>query len=128
MDDPKILSSFWEQCHKDGTAAAFDKLAPGKPTYGISYAYEGGKTFSYLAGVESSQPVPKGFTELLVPAAQYAVFPVEGPMPGAIHSTFDFAFGEFLPKNNLSYGGSPSLEVYYMDKEPFRCEVWIPVK
>lgn len=85
----------------------------------------------YIIAVASAAPLgegTEGLEEHQVPAGTWAVFPGEGPMPGAIQELEQRVVAEWLPTSGYEYANAPDIEVYLRpDPKNARFEVWIPV-
>lgn len=66
------------------------------------------------------------------PAASWAIFPVHGAMPHAMHKVWERIFLEWFPSTGYEHTGGPEMEVYLSDKDPssedYNSEIWIPIK
>lgn len=146
---PKLSTTMEnEACYKDIPAFWNEVAAGGKieqlgamidqPPFGMMGVSACGDTpitststrFDYYIAAPTSQAVPQGMTEYMVPAATWAVFECIGPMPGSIQELQRRVATEWLPTSGYEYGNAPDIEVYY-DKDgtkpDTRSEVWIPV-
>ena len=76
----------------------------------------------------SSAPVPEGMYEWTIPAASWAVFSGNGPLPGAMQDLQRRIITEYLPDSGYELDKAPDIEVY-LDQpgEESRFQVWLPV-
>lgn len=82
----------------------------------------------YYIAVASSAPVPEGMYEWTIPAASWAVFSGNGPLPGAMQDLQRRIITEYLPDSGYELDKAPDIEVY-LDQpgEESRFQVWLPV-
>lgn len=86
--------------------------------------------FDYWIAAASSKPCPAEFGRLNVPACKWAIFEVEGPIPGAIQEAFVNIFSEWLPASGYEHAAAPEIERYFpgdMFSPSYKSEIWIPV-
>lgn len=123
------IPRFWETCGKDGTTERLMALArPEAPMLGICTDFDMPKgEFTYLVAVEApaekADPA-RGFESREIPAATWAVFTTILP---EIHKTWQRIFQEWFPASGYEHADGPELEVYVMDGDEMKCEIWIPV-
>lgn len=101
----------------------------GSDIFGIS-SYEDPRNIYYYIAARSDRVVPKGMTELEVPAATWAVFEGNDPYRDSIQSIFRRFLTEWLPFSNYEYAHLPDIEVYPMqtgNKMSSKAEIWIAV-
>lgn len=100
--------------------------------YGVCYNMTEAGDMDYLTGVEAApgHSVPEAFSEMIIPAGEYAVFRHEGHI-SLISQTFAAAFQTGLPQLNRESAPGPSFEWYSADFDPMtgagHVEVWIPL-
>ncbi|MGM0216706.1 AraC family transcriptional regulator [Enterococcus sp. AZ109] len=84
--------------------------------------------WEYVIGVASKE-VPIGFKQYKIPAAKWAVFSGEGPMPYSIQDLAKQVFTEWLPTSGFEYAELPDMEVY-LDNNPTdaKFQIWLPVR
>lgn len=131
------ISSFWEECGKNGVTQQLINLIPSHPRLqgllGVSFSAEGEKEeFPYgLAAEYDGAPVPEGLELITVPTATYAVFPVRGKMPEAFVETYTKICKEFFAQSGYEYANGVEIEVYPSDdvnNPEYYCEIWVAVK
>lgn len=101
----------------------------GSDIFGIS-SYEDPRNIYYYIAARSDRVVPKGMTELEIPAATWAVFEGNDPYRDSIQSIFRRFLTEWLPFSNYEYAHLPDIEVYPMqtgNKMSSKAEIWIAV-
>lgn len=89
--------------------------------------------FSYIAGeiVEGKVDVPDGMEAWTIPAATYAVFPAEGPVPNAIQDMWKYIYGTWLPGSDTwERADTEDFELYdeRMEQDPPVVDIYIPVR
>jgi len=124
------IHKFWDACYSDGSDRLM--LSTGKPPFlGVCYAMDEKGGFSYMIGLESTtDDIPTDLVTVNIPKSTWAVFDCVGPMPGAMHKTWDRIFTEYMPSEIYEHAGTPDLEVYYegdVSAEDYHSEVWIPI-
>lgn len=101
----------------------------GSDIFGIS-SYEDPRNIYYYIAARSDRVVPKGMSELEIPAATWAVFEGNDPYRDSIQSIFRRFLTEWLPFSNYEYAHLPDIEVYPMqtgNKMSSKAEIWIAV-
>ena len=85
------------------------------------------KDFPYLIGAEyAGGDVPNGYKVVDVPAAEWAVFGIDGLGEEKIQQTWHKIFAEFFPSSTYKPAGNFDLEVYPTDT--YKGEIWISVE
>jgi AraC family transcriptional regulator len=130
----KQVPKFWEDCMKDGSYEWVCSRAGKLGVLGISkdlHNFNNG-FFTYMIGIEKiKDTLPKGYAEVTIPAATWAVFECLGPLPEAIQDVTRRIFSEWFPATGYQLDCGPELEVYPVGdiySSDYRCEVWVPVK
>lgn len=101
--------------------------------YGVCCDADGTGTFRYVAGMEADQDlsIPKGMSDVHVPAGRYAVFEHQGHVSGLPKTVYSI-WNKALSDNDLSPRFAPDFEVYdkRFDVQTGRglVEIWIPVE
>jgi AraC family transcriptional regulator len=104
----------------------------GGVAYGVSYNFDREGNFDYLSAVEvaGSPLVPRGMTNLHLPAQRYAVFTHRGHIAG-IRATHAAIWRAWLPNSGYQVIEAPTFERYGPEFNPATglggVEVWIPV-
>ena len=91
----------------------------------------GGKFKYMIGGKYNGGAVPKGMELYEVPALEWAIFKVVGPMPGALQSVSSKIFKEWLPSSEYSIATGVDIE-WYSDGNTqdanYQSAIWIPIK
>ncbi|MBS7008678.1 GyrI-like domain-containing protein [Anaerostipes sp.] len=134
----KAIPRHWSEIKKDSMEQTLMELSDQEPQglFGINI-YNTDKTdsriFNYMIAVSSSRDAEDGFTEYIVPAMTWAVFPCTAETIGKTEAQ---AITKWLPKSkykplNKGYitgrmkSGAPDIEYY---GQGGYAEVWIGVK
>lgn len=94
--------------------------------------YDGG--FDYWIGCMSDEVCPDDLEEMTIPASDWAVFEIIGPMrplPNAMQDIWMRIYSEWLPNSGYQHAMLPEIEYYSsgdMMAADYRTEIWIPVK
>lgn len=132
----KKIPRLWNEVNSNGTCDRLFKLNNGqiKGVLGISVTNlekDSQKVMDYWVATEYEGDLPEGFLKIKVPAFQWAVFEVLGPMPEAMEKVWKNIYSEWFPSSGYNQAGSIEFEVY-LDEEPTKfdlySEIWIPVK
>jgi len=86
--------------------------------------------FDYYIATETSDDLPKNFSEYIIPKQTYAIFECRGAIPKAIQQLQKNIITDWLPASGYEYANAPDVEVYYegdRDSDDYKCEVWLPV-
>ncbi|WP_445506536.1 AraC family transcriptional regulator [Niallia sp. 03190] len=126
---------FWNEVNSNGTTdfLCSKNDGPIKGVLGVcAETTNTDKDMDYWIAVSTNQEATDGYETLTVPAANWAVFEVHGPMPTSIQKVWKQIYAEWFPSSGYTQAGAISLEVYGVDKEPthpdYYSEIWIPVK
>ena len=90
--------------------------------------------FTYMAaGHYDGRPVPEGMAVREIPAATWAKFRAQGPLPGSLQTLNAQIFQEWLPGNRQYELAFPiNIELYpepNTENNPeYECYIWLPVK
>lgn len=131
-DSFREVPALWNKADEENLPARLVPLMdPNNP--GLLGICDGsGEQPRYIIGVASTTPLEEGFAGLeehRVPGGTWAVFPGEGPMPGAIQELEQRVVAEWLPTSGYEYANGPDIEVYIQpDPQNARFEVWVPVR
>ncbi|MBO5773328.1 MAG: AraC family transcriptional regulator [Clostridia bacterium] len=91
----------------------------------------GGKFKYMIGGKYNGGSVPKGMELYEVPALEWAIFKVVGPMPGALQSVNSKIYKEWLPSSEYSISAGIDIE-WYSDGDTqdanYQSAIWIPIK
>lgn len=125
----KIVPKMWNKVGASGALQRMMPLMDSNPmgVLGVS-SCQNEDEWDYYIAVASTQDCPEGMSEYQVPAATWAVFPGNGPMPGAIQEIQKRALLEWLPGSGYEYANAPDVELY-LNADPVNAqfEVWVPV-
>ena len=90
--------------------------------------------FTYMAaGHYDGRPVPEGMAVREIPAATWAKFRAQGPLPGSLQTLNSQIFQEWLPGNQQYELAFPiNIELYpepdTENSPDYECYIWLPVK
>lgn len=101
----------------DAFLARIDELVPRDPdlAFGVIRPSPGEEQLEYVACVASpAARVPRGMTELVVPAGTYAVFEHRG-RPRDLHLTVNYVYASWLLRSRLRHTYGPDLELFGPD-------------
>ncbi len=91
----------------------------------------GGKFKYMIGGKYNGGDVPEGMELYEVPALEWAIFNVVGPMPGALQSVNSKIYKEWLPSSEYSIATGVDIE-WYSDGDTqdanYQSAIWIPIK
>ena len=129
------IPQFWNRCNADGTSDRLEALDGGVNSLLGICQYEGMQTdwFHYWIAAEvndAADPLAEGWETTVIPAATWAVFTSEGPMPHSVQNVWQRIFQEWFPGTGYEHAGGPEFELYLPgdpDAADYRCEIWIPV-
>ncbi len=125
----KIVPKMWLKAGQNGTLGKLAPFMTGEPKgiLGICAVYPNEK-YKYFIAVSNSADNVEGFEEYNIPAATWAIFRGEGPMPTAIQELEKRIMTEWFPSSGYEYANGPDIEVYINDDmQNSIFEVWIPV-
>lgn len=125
----KIAPEMWNKAAVDGTLQKLVPMMNSDPMgiLGVS-ACSDEDLWEYYIAVATTQDCPEGMSDYEVPASTWAIFPGNGPMPGAIQEIQKRAVLEWLPSSGYEYANVPDMEVYLnADPGNAQFEVWVPV-
>ncbi len=129
-----LISKFWDRLGAEGKVDALGMRAGTMGMLGMCHDFHPtDESFAYAVCVETPKTgaagFPKGCTTISVPAATYAVFEAEGPIPESIHEVWKKAYADWFPASEYEHAGTPDFEVYIGGPgEAMKCEVWIPIR
>lgn len=125
----QTVPKLWDRVAVDGTierlVPLMDQAMPG--VLGVSFCNQEDDR-KYIIGVVSEKPAEAPLEAFTIPAATWAVFPGDGPMPVSIQELEKRIFSEWLPTSGYEYANLPDIELYLSpDPQNAKYEVWIPV-
>lgn len=130
--DNSLCPSAWDQLYKNQSFESLEALGNGQ-SYGVCTDVKEGEIINYMAGYDvTDQRKAKalGLTIMEIEAAEYAVIPVKGPIPGSIHQAWKYVLEVFFPETGYRHSGAPDFEVYAegdMHSPDYEMELWIPI-
>lgn len=130
-ENHRDILAFWEETNREGWARKLDWGELGLIGACMDFDNEL-ETMTYFIGVvKSSDTNLDGMTVKSIPAASWAIFPVNGAMPDAIRAVWERIFSEWFPSTGYEHSGGPELEVYPSGGDPhaedYYSEIWIPI-
>lgn len=127
------FSLLWVQLMDGRTLDELIKLGSGE-NYGLCYNFKEDGNFSYMAGFDvedEEKALEMGLEILEVPAADYVVFVLVGPVPESIQRGW-LRVEEFFKDTGYEHGDSPDFEYYLegedMSQPDYKMELWVPLK
>ncbi|RRD31902.1 AraC family transcriptional regulator [Streptococcus minor] len=130
--DNSLCPSAWNQLFENQSFETLASLGNGQ-SYGVCSDVKEGEIINYMAGYDvTDQRKAKalGLTIMEIEAAEYAIIPVKGPIPGSIHQAWKYVLEVFFPETGYRHSGAPDFEVYAegdMDSPDYEMELWIPI-
>jgi AraC family transcriptional regulator len=126
------IPAFWEESDQNGFTFELAKKCGPMGLLGVCLQFNQEKQeLLYFIGAEKNIDVlPEDWEEKLIPAASWAVFESNGPLPDSIHKVWEKINSEWFPSSGYEHANAPDLEVYPegdTKNENYRCEVWIPI-
>ncbi len=127
------IPEFWNECQRDGTFSKLISIDAGEPKgiFGVFGAYdEQSEKMEYSIMAVSDKELPKGFREINIPGAAWAVFDCRGPVPGAIQKGWQYLNEEWLVKYPFRHAQCPEVEWYSSGNvydSSYLSQIWIPV-
>lgn len=123
----------WRQMYLLHAPATLEALGSGQ-SFGASYGMDENGQFTYMAGYDvrdGLQARAMGLTVLEVPAYDYVIAELHGPVPQCIHEGWDAVNNEYLAQQGLKRADAPDFEVYVegdIHAADYRMELWVPVE
>ena len=130
--DNSLCPSAWNQLFEKQSFETLASLGNGQ-SYGVCSDVKEGEIINYMAGYDvTDQRKAKalGLTIMEIEAAEYAIIPVKGPIPGSIHQAWKYVLEIFFPETGYRHSGAPDFEVYAegdMDSPDYEMELRIPI-
>lgn len=127
------IPKFWNDCQENGTfsmLAAMDEGTPGGMFGLYNCEKSSPKEIEYSIMVISDKEVLKGYREIQIPDALWAVFDCRGAVPQAIQNGWKYLQEEWLTKYPFGHAQCPELEWYShgnSDDGDYLSQIWIPV-
>ncbi|MFT8323584.1 MAG: GyrI-like domain-containing protein [Bacillus sp. (in: firmicutes)] len=124
----------WKEVNSNGTTDDLASRNDGLIKGILGVCAEAANTehkMDYWIAVSTKQKETHGYEALTIPAANWAVFEVHGPMPASIQKVWKQIYTEWFPSSGYIQAGTVSLEVYGEGNPAdlnYYSEIWIPVK
>lgn len=123
---------FWQTVIDSDAYDKIHNLSMGEPSGIIGCSvYQHHDDFYYAIAAASSQAVPEGMQEIIIPKATWVIFECCVPYKDSVQKIFQRFVSEWLPFSGYSYAMLPDLEIYpfYEDYEQSTMsEVWIAIE
>ncbi|RWZ58005.1 AraC family transcriptional regulator [Halobacillus fulvus] len=129
----KAIATFWSESNQNGFAAELGQMSGSMGLLGICAEFdEKQENLTYMIAAEKTDQEPHmELEEKAIEAGTWAVFPVNGPMPGAMPKAWERIFSEWFPSTGYEHAGGPEMEVYPDERDPstedYYSEIWIKV-
>ncbi len=126
---PKIWDSLFEKVGWQD----LENLGDGT-SYGACLEMKPNGAFSYMAGYDVTdikRAEALGLEIQTVPAAEYAIVKLVGPVPDCIHQGWQYIMKSFFPETGFQHAGTPDFEVYSegdMSSPDYQMELWVPIR
>jgi len=138
----KDIPLFWRESVQNGLVSKLWQSSGPMGMLGVCCEWAPAtEEFSYLIAIdkpEGETPPLEGLRELVLPAAQYAIFEIEGQLPKAIQDAWQRIYTEWFPNSGYEHAGSPDFERYPPfavddprgDPASPHCvtEIWVPLR
>ena len=131
IDNSKCPSA-WEKLYNNHSLESLENLGSGQ-SFGICSDVKEGEIINYMAAydvTDKTKAEELGLSIKDVPAAEYAIVPVKGPIPASIHNAWKYVLEVFFPETGYRHSGASDFEVYTegdMSSPDYQMELWIPV-
>lgn len=126
---PKVWDSLLEKFSQE----TLINLGSGQ-SYGMCFETKDSALINYMAcfNVKDIDKAKKlGLTIMEIPANNYAIVELNGPIPQSIHEGWKYVMERFFPEQGYQHSGAPDFEVYQegdMHSKNYKMELWIPIK
>lgn len=127
------IPAFWNECQRNGVFAQLVSMdaAPTKGLFGLFTDYDKQHNeITYSIMVISDAALPKGFIEIHIPKATWAVFDCRGALPQAVQKGWRYLNEEWLIQYPFQHGDCPEIE-WYSDGNAYDSnylsQIWIPI-
>ena len=131
IDNSKCPSA-WEHLYAHHSFESLESLGSGQ-SFGVCSDVKEGEIINYMAAydvTDKTKAEELGLSIKDIPAAEYAIVPVKGPIPASIHNAWKYVLEVFFPETGYRHSGAPDFEVYFkgdMSSSDYQMELWIPV-
>jgi AraC family transcriptional regulator len=129
-----VIPKLWQRFLK--RESEVQHVAAENVGLGVSFGIEKKEKeseFFHIVGhiVSSIEGIPEGMTYRKIPAHDYAVFTHKGPL-SKLGETYDFIYGEWMPKSEYEYDDSNEIEWYderfNPEAEDSEFDIYVPIK
>lgn len=127
------IPGFWSECQGDGTFSRLVSMDAGSPQGLFGLFLDDERTpdeMVYYIMVKAEGEVPKGYGEIIIPEAVWAVFDCRGAVPQAIQDGWKYLMEEWVVKYPFQHAPCAELEWYSRGNSYARdylSQIWIPV-
>ncbi|ULQ58777.1 AraC family transcriptional regulator [Brucepastera parasyntrophica] len=132
------IPRFWDDSMQDGRLKPFFEKAGDSAlgVCGVCHSFDM-KTGNFVYSIAIEKPrdtksLPKGCTDIPVPASTWGKFTSRGPMRKNFQETIKRIFSEWFPASGREHSGAPEIEYYPPlpdhEAEDYWCEYWVPLK
>jgi len=125
----EIVPQLWQRAASSGIVEKLAGMMDSEPMgiLGVSVCNEA-EQWNYFIATASNKEIDETLEEYIIPAATWAIFNGEGPMPYSIQDLEKRIVTEWLPSSGYEYANAPDIEVYLTaDPQNTKFEVWTPV-
>ena len=130
--ESKDCPGVWDELYAKFDIADLKALGNDQ-SFGVCSELSSGVGLNYLAGydvTDKKKAQELGLSLLEVAETQYAIVPVRGNVPEAIHEAWKYVLEVFFPENGYRHSGAPDFEVYAegdIHAEDYEMALWIPI-
>lgn len=124
------MPKLWKDRHQERKIFASLSKETQQSVYGLTMNYSE-QGFDYCLGAVSDQPIPQGFIEIKLPAAQWAIFQCTGPLPTAQYEMWRRIFREWIPFSGYELAELCEVEWYAggnINAADYESEIWLPLQ
>lgn len=127
------IPAFWSECQQNGIFAKLIAMDTGEPKGLLGLflnapSSTGDAKYAMMVCYEAE--TPQGFTEIILPEADWAVFDCVGPVPGAIQKGWQYLTQEWIRKYPFKHADCPEFEWYSSGNayaQNYLSQIWIPI-
>lgn len=130
------IPKFWEEVLENGLYQKMISQVENPIELGVCMPMNSDdeSKFDYVIGAMSNKEV-EGYDFYHVPAAEWAVFELRGPIDEVLQDTWKRIFSEWFPSVEFKHANLPEFEVYLGNQgqvdpnaEDYYMEIWIPIE
>jgi len=127
----KEIPEFWQEIMEDGSYNTMLSAAEKDTCLGVCQPMDPSvdTEFDYVIGSFSDGDI-EGYDNYTVPAHEWAIFELRGPMRETIQTAWKRIFSEWFPQSGYRHADLPELEVYMegdITASDYYMEIWIPI-